>query len=123
MAIVALAGPVSNLLMACIWALIIIFINALLSQSSSHTFLYEMASKGIIINVVLMVLNLIPIPPLDGSRVVAGILPQSLLSPYMKLERFGMMIVLVLLISGILGKIMWPMVIYFVNLIGFIFGI
>jgi len=98
---------------------------AYMSLEHSHllTFLAEMGKNGIIINIVLMVLNLLPIPPLDGGRVVAGILPQNLAIPYMQLERFGMIIILLLLVSGILGKIMWPIVLYFVNIIGFIFGL
>jgi Zn-dependent protease len=86
-------------------------------------FFAEMGRNGIIINIVLMVLNLLPIPPLDGGRVVAGVLPPSLALPFMRLERYGMIIVLLLLVSGILGKIMWPVVLQFVNIIGIIFGL
>jgi len=95
----------------------------LLEPSPSMAFLAEMGKNGIIINIVLMVLNLLPIPPLDGGRVVAGVLPPSLALPFMQLERFGMIIVLLLLVSGILGKIMWPIVLHFVKIIGFIFGL
>ncbi len=123
MAVVAIAGPVSNFFMACLWAMFIQLVIMLLEHSDLLVFLAEMGKNGIIINIVLMVLNLLPIPPLDGGRVVAGILPPNLAMPFMQLERFGMVIILVLLVSGILGKIMWPIVLYFVNIIGFIFGL
>ncbi len=123
MAVVAAAGPVSNFIMACFWAMFIVFINSLLDPSQTQLFLAEMGQKGIYINVILMVLNLLPIPPLDGGRVVAGILPTSLAMPFMKLERFGMVIILLLLVSGLLGKVLWPLVMHFVKMIAAIFGI
>lgn len=123
MALVAVAGPVSNFFMACLWAMFIKLAYLLLDNSPLLAFVAEMGEKGIIINIVLMVLNLLPIPPLDGGRVVAGILPPNLAMPFMQLERFGMIIILVLLVSGILGKIMWPIVVHFIKIIGFIFGL
>jgi len=123
MALVAVAGPVSNFFMACFWAMFIQLAAISLDQSSLQVFLVDMGNKGIIINIVLMVLNLLPIPPLDGGRVMAGILPPKLALPFMRLERFGMIIVLLLLVSGILGKIMWPVVQHFVKIIAYIFGL
>jgi Zn-dependent protease len=123
MALVAVAGPVSNFFMACFWAMFIQLAYMTLEHSQVLVFLTEMGKNGIIINIVLMVLNLLPIPPLDGGRVVAGILPRKLAMPFMQLERFGMIIILLLLVSGILGKVIWPFVLYFVNIIGFIFGL
>ena len=123
MALVAVAGPVSNFFMACLWAMFIVLVDSMLEPAKLLTFLLTMGKNGIIINIVLMVLNLLPIPPLDGGRVVAGILPQPLVLPYMKLERYGMVIILLLLVSGILGKIMWPIVQHFIKIIGMIFGL
>ncbi|MCW8851021.1 MAG: site-2 protease family protein [Gammaproteobacteria bacterium] len=123
MALVAVAGPVSNFIMACVWAMFIKLVYLSMDQSQVLVFLTEMGKNGIIINIVLMVLNLLPIPPLDGGRVVAGILPPRIALPFMQLERFGMIIILLLLVSGILGKIMWPIVMHFVNIVGAIFGL
>ncbi len=123
MALVAIAGPVSNFFMACFWAMFIQLALMSLDHSSLLIFLAEMGRNGIIINIVLMVLNLLPIPPLDGGRVMAGLLPPKLALPFIRLERFGMIIVLLLLVSGILGKIMWPIVQHFVEIIGYIFGL
>ena len=123
MALVAVAGPLSNFFMACFWAMFIQLVYMSQEYSQLLVFLAEMGKNGIIINIILMVLNLLPIPPLDGGRVVAGILPPNLALPFMQLERFGMVIILVLLVSGILGKILWPIVQQFVKIIGFIFGL
>lgn len=123
MALVALAGPVSNFFMACFWAGFIQLTASLLAPSSTLLFLSKMGEAGIMINVLLMVLNLLPIPPLDGGRVVAGLLPQSLAIHFIRLERFGMVIVIVLLVTGMLGKILWPLMQHFINMIAFIFGL
>ena len=123
MALVAVAGPASNFIMACFWAMFIQLVQQSMDQSQLLVFMTEMGRNGIIINIVLMVLNLLPIPPLDGGRVVAGVLPPNLAVPFMQLERFGMIIILLLLVSGILGKILWPLVMHFVNIVGTIFGL
>jgi Zn-dependent protease len=123
MGLVALAGPVSNFIMACLWALFIVMVRSWMDHSQFPLLLMAMGKNGILINVVLMVLNLLPIPPLDGGRVVAGVLPRALVGPYMQLERYGMIIILVLLATGILGKIMWPVVEHFVGLIVLMFGL
>jgi len=123
MALVAVAGPASNFLMACCWAMWILLATNLLGRSETGLFLVDMGQKGILINVILMVLNMMPVPPLDGGRVVAGVLPQQLAISFMKLERYGMVIIIMLLASGVLAKIMWPMVMFFVKLISGIFGL
>lgn len=120
MAMVALAGPASNFVMACGWALLIV-----LSQATTGGwlagFLFNMGSAGITINLILMVLNLLPIPPLDGGRVIAGIMPPQMAASFMRIEPYGLFIIIGLLVSGILGKIIWPMVVFFKAFIVMIF--
>lgn len=115
MAVVALAGPVSNLLMAVFWALIartglLIGANA---ESIALPLIYT-GIAGISINLSLALLNLIPIPPLDGSRIVTAWLPPRLAWQYNQLERYGFIILLVLLYTGILNLLLkYPM--YFIQ--------
>jgi Zn-dependent protease len=115
MALVALAGPVSNFIMACLWALLIVI--------SPTGMLAAVGHAGITINLVLMVLNLFPIPPLDGGRVLTGLLPRPLALQFMRIEPFGFPIILLLLFTGVLGKIIWPLVQHFQNIIELIFGL
>ena len=121
MALVALAGPVSNFIMACGWALLITLSTGALADTSLAPHMYNMAKAGMTINIILMVLNLIPIPPLDGGRVVAGVMPTQMALSFMRIEPFGMWIILALLVSGVLGKILWPVVLRFDAIISAIF--
>lgn len=111
-ALVAGIGPFSNLIMAIIWALIIkgAFALFVFTHSGISIALMQMGEIGIQINLVLMVLNLIPIPPLDGSRVVTSLLPPALAVPYSRIEPFGFFILLILLSLGILGAVLAPVV-------------
>ena len=107
MAVVALAGPVSNLIMAFIWALIIrlgIFIGTS-AEAISLPLIYT-GVAGISINLVLAIINLLPIPPLDGSRILTGILPNYWAWQYNRLERYGFILLLVLLYTKILNVIL-----------------
>jgi Zn-dependent protease len=117
MGLVALAGPVSNFLMACGWALMITLSTTVFAESSIAIHLTHMGQAGLTINLILMVLNLLPIPPLDGGRVIAGVMPKQMAMSFMRIEPFGMWIILALLLSGVLGKILWPVVLRFESII------
>jgi Zn-dependent protease len=108
-ALVALAGPAANLIMIIFWLMLMKLIIILADQNSmlAHVMLF-MASAGIAINSLLMILNLFPLPPLDGSRVIFSLLPIQLAYRYSKIEPYGMIILIILLASGVLFKILGP---------------
>lgn len=108
-ALVAAAGPAANLLMAIFWSLFS-YVGYYIwgMQPGIGLGLILMAQTGILINVVLMVLNLIPLPPLDGSRILASFLPPAGLRILDQLENYGLWIVLALMVTGILGAIIQP---------------
>lgn len=111
MALVAIAGPGANLVMALLW-LGLLTIGIALQDASLTTarLLVYLGTAGIIINTVLMVLNLLPVPPLDGSRVVASLLPGPLAYRYGRIEPYGLLVLLLLLVSGYLGRIIGPVI-------------
>lgn len=118
MALVALAGPVSNLLMAIFWAICIaVSIQLQTSMPEAAIALAAMGQIGLFFNLILMVLNLIPIPPLDGSRVLYSFLKGRAAYNYYRLEPYGVYIVLGLLLLGILGRIIIPIVLTLQTLI------
>ena len=117
---VALAGPATNLFMALVWALL--FKLAWLTAPSLYSQpLAEMSVIGININLVLMVLNLIPLPPLDGGRIAVSLLPYRLALPFSRLERWGFPILLLLMFTGVLGELIWPIVALFKGFIVILF--
>jgi Zn-dependent protease len=111
MAIVALAGPVANLLMAVGWALVARLGVTIYTQTEAIALpLIKSGEAGISINLILALVNLLPIPPLDGSRILTGILPHYWAWQYNRLERYGFIILLVLLYTNVLGVILaYPM--------------
>ena len=117
---VAAAGPASNLVMAMLWALALKFTPAF--PEAIATPLALMAQAGIMINVVLMVLNLFPLPPLDGGRIAVSLLPQPLAWKYAQIERYGFLILIVLLFTGILGKILGPFINAVIGLLSVLFN-
>lgn len=105
MALVAAAGPLSNLLMALGWALGI-RLGILINQEAVTLPLVYMGVAGISINLVLALINLLPVPPLDGSRIVSGILPAKWSWYYNRFEPYGFYLLLFLLATGMLGAIL-----------------
>lgn len=111
MAWVAAAGPAANFIMAIIWAIVaklglmLIHANITLGQP-----MMLMGFAGILINTMLMMLNLLPIPPLDGSRVLSSWLPGPMAYKLSRMEPYGFFILLGLLYFGILNLILWPLV-------------
>lgn len=103
---VALAGPAANLLMAIAWAM---SLRLLLEAGAGRdSFWFQMAAVGIQINLVLMALNLFPLLPLDGGRILLSLLPDRLAFYYGRLEPYGLLVLVVLLVSGSLWVLLEP---------------
>ena len=117
---VAGAGPAANLAMALLWALVFKLVTLMPFHDYSLA-LAEMARIGISVNIGLMVLNLLPLPPLDGGRIAVSLLPYPLAVRFAQLERWGFAILLVLLFTGLLSDIMRPFVATLKKMIIFIF--
>ncbi len=116
---VAAAGPASNFVMAIFWALLLNYANY--APNTAVNFLAEMSLAGISINLVLMVLNLLPMPPLDGGRIAVSLLPTPMAIQLARLEQYGFIILIVLMFTGILGKIISPIIQLFERLIYVVF--
>ena len=106
---VAAAGPGSNVVQALIWA----FVAKMLFDvdGAVATYWVQVAEAGILVNLILAILNLFPILPLDGGRMLAAVLPGNLSYRYQGTERYGMIILLLLIFSGLLGKFLVPLVV------------
>jgi len=118
---VAAAGPAANLVMALAWALALKLAVSMPDFAYSEA-LAEMARVGININGVLMILNLLPLPPLDGGRIAVSLLPMQAALKFAQLERYGMVILLALLFFGGLELIMRPLLRVFYRVLMSLFG-
>jgi Zn-dependent protease len=119
MALSSLAGPAANLLIAISCAFTLRVILPLLGKVFPQTALEPFAlpltlmfGYGAFISVALAVFNMLPIPPLDGSRLAYWLLPDKLAAMYYRLESFGILVVFALFAFGLLGAIIWPVIIY-----------
>ena len=106
---VAAAGPLSNLAMALLWALV-----AKIAVSMPGVYLALpmalMGAAGVFTNVIFMVLNLLPLPPLDGGRILVSLLPHRLAYRVSRVEPYGFIILIVLLFAGVLNGVLWPVI-------------
>jgi Zn-dependent protease len=102
---VAAAGPGVNLLMAIAWA---VLLRVLLSSGIEETFFIEMAKAGVFVNIGLMALNLLPLPPLDGGRILVGLLPHKLAYALSRVEPYGFFILIFLLATNTIGFFLQP---------------
>lgn len=118
MAWVAIAGPASNFVQAIGWALLLT-----VSIGSATEWLHSMAIAGISINLILIALNLLPIPPLDGSRVLTALLPNQLGWQYNRLEPYGLLILIALMVMGWLTPLIMPLFSLFKDLVLAIVGL
>lgn len=100
---VGIAGPIVNIILAVLFSLVLNNIELPLP-------VFEIVAYGIFINLILAIFNMMPIPPLDGSRLVMGILPKSWAVEYARLEPYGIFIVIVFLYLGLFEKIVYPLV-------------
>lgn len=108
---VSLAGPATNFAQAIVYAFIchwLLTIDFPDSTGSLSRILYSMSYMGAYINLLLGFFNLLPIPPMDGSNILAGLLPPSLARRYMSLAKYGMVLVILLAVLGLLGKVLFP---------------
>lgn len=118
MLFVGIAGPCANFIAAFILAFLLKSFPAL-----SATFLGQVLIFGVIINMVLAVFNLIPIPPLDGSRIVSALLPWRYLDYYNRLQPYGFFIILMLVWSGILRRLIYAVILFIAKYLGVSFSI
>ena len=110
MVLVAIAGPAANLLMAFFWTLVL-WLGGHLPGALAYLDepMQLMGKAGIMINVILIIFNLIPIPPLDGGRVAVGLLPSSASIALSRIEPYGFIILIVLLFTGVLWSVLGPL--------------
>ncbi len=105
---VAAAGPGANLLQAIVWALVLGTVSA--PASNAGDLVFNLALAGMTVNLALMLLNLIPIPPLDGGRIAVSLLPHRLAWQWARIEPYGFFILIGLLYLGVLDKVLWPLI-------------
>ncbi|WP_027177934.1 site-2 protease family protein [Maridesulfovibrio bastinii] len=123
MMLVSIAGPAANFALAVVFTLAYRYLHSLnitqVSEMEMHILkpLALIINAGIMINLALCFFNLIPIPPLDGSKIVAGLLPREMAFKYLSFERYGFIVIILLAFLGLLGKIIYPAVNFSLNLL------
>ena len=118
---VAAAGPLSNFVMAFIWALLV-KIGLSLPENYFALPLALMGAAGVFFNIIIMVLNLVPLPPLDGGRILVSLLPRRVAWRVARIEPYGFLILILLLFTGVLGTMLWPAIGALMALVAALFG-
>ena len=118
---VAAAGPLSNFVMALIWALLV-KIGLSLPENYFALPLALMGAAGVFFNIIIMVLNLVPLPPLDGGRILVSLLPRRVAWRVARIEPYGFLILILLLFTGVLGTMLWPAIGALMALVAALFG-
>jgi Zn-dependent protease len=119
---VAAAGPLSNFMMALFWALII-KLGLFMPEGYFGMPLALMGAAGVFFNIIIMVLNLVPLPPLDGGRILLSLLPHRLAWRVARVEPYGFLILIVLLLTGVLGYLLWPAIAALMALVAGLLGL
>lgn len=124
MVLVAAAGPGANLVMALLWGLVAKVGSLLLAWGSwlAEPMVY-MGLIGILINILLLVFNLLPLPPLDGGRVAVGLLPGPWAWRLSRVEPYGFLILLALLLTGVLWTLIGPPIVFLIQLVAMLVGL
>jgi len=112
MVLVAAAGPLANFIMSIMWAIIMKagYSLSAIAPEAALVLLY-MGAAGVFINTAVMMLNLLPLPPLDGGRILAGLLSERSSRMLSKVEPWGFVILVAMIIAGLAAKIVWPMMV------------
>ena len=117
LAITALAGPVSNLLAALVGAFVVVAIQVFAPYNGVTLFFYNMTYYYVVVNITLAVFNLLPVPPLDGSRIIGAFLSDRALATYYRYKNFFVMLLFVMMISGAFSGPLYTMQSFFANII------
>ena len=126
MAITSFAGPLTNFMLAIVFALLMLLVAGipfLREAVAGIPALWQVLEAGIWINILLAWFNLLPIPPMDGSHILYSVLPRGIGNSYVKIGRYGMLIVIVLLATGMLWEVLGPLLLESTNIIIKIFNL
>lgn len=119
---VAAAGPGANLFMALLWALVF-KLGLAMPESDYAEPMLLMGKAGIFVNVILLVINLLPLPPLDGGRIAVSLLPHRIAYRFSQIEPYGFMILLILMFTGVLVKVIGPFIMITISIVAWIVGL